>query len=433
MCTRPLLLPVPLKVSPSEHRYLRYFCDHDHNYCYREVTDRGPHFVYRMVPCGCCAECLKKKHNELAIRLYRQCCRSYSVDFLTLTYNNESVPVAFTHEIVDTVTGELVLSDVKLYDSAVLRGFLFSKSDNHVLPDLFVGSHNGLRSYFAPSLRRSDVSDCLKRSRERYARLHGHRSEFTYYLVGEYGSRTKRPHYHLLLWDCPRDFIDILCQEWNALYGFALNKHVNPQVKDGVSSGYLATCRYISKYVSKGQFDSDRPAYKFTQKGRVCSSRYIGLSKHFDLSDDKQVHDWLLGFDLSPVASGVDWSSTNPILSVSQSRFFEFIRDRIRNFIVLSGEHYSPLPQQYLKRLFYKYNNQTKKYEKLPLFALYKDWLARVVYQELREKLPSYFSEYNEVANLAVLRYSRIESLALQDRDRRAFQSLKKSFSECRL
>ena len=433
MCTRPLFLPVPLKVSPSEHRYLQYFCDHDHNYCYREVTERGSRFVYRMVPCGHCPECLKKKHNELAIRLYRQCCRSYSVDFLTLTYDNDHIPIALSNEVVDPITGELVCTPPRVLNSDLLRGLLLVNSDNNTLPDLFCRVNNGLRSYFAPSLNRSDVTDCLKRVRERYSRLYGHRAVFTYYLVGEYGSRTKRPHYHLLLWNCSHDFISMLCHEWNSLYGFALNKHVNPKVKDGFSSGYLATSRYISKYVSKGQFDSDRPAYEFTQKGRVCSSRYIGLSKHFDLADDKQVHDWLLGFDFSPVVSGVDWSSTNPLLMVSQSRFFEFIRDRIRHFIVLSGEHYSPLPQQYLKRLFYKYNNQTKKYEKLPLFALYQNWLARVVSQELRDKLPSYFSERSESANLAVLRFSRAESVALQCRDLHAFQSLKKSFSECRL
>lgn len=66
------------------------------------------------VPCGKCAECVKDQQNEFVIRTVEEQKKRGTVLFVTLTYNEDSVPIKFDEdgEIVDEDTGELQLSDI---------------------------------------------------------------------------------------------------------------------------------------------------------------------------------------------------------------------------------------------------------------------------------------------------------------------------------
>lgn len=102
------------------------------------------------VPCGKCAFCLTNKRLEWAFRIYYEMrTQNYPGYFLTFTYDEKHVRRA----------------------------------------------PSGL------SLRFRDIQLYLKRLRK--AKYYG-----KYICVGEYGSRTFRPHYHMLLWtDAPVDFL----------------------------------------------------------------------------------------------------------------------------------------------------------------------------------------------------------------------------------
>lgn len=50
-----------------------------------------------------------------------------------------------------------------------------------------------------PTLIRSDLSDWLKRLRERYHRENENSSKLRFFAAGEYGDALKRPHYHVIL------------------------------------------------------------------------------------------------------------------------------------------------------------------------------------------------------------------------------------------
>lgn len=94
------------------------------------------------VPCGQCPECLKRRVSHWVHRLEQEAKLHEKHYFLTLTYENNTVPIS-------------------------RNGFL--------------------------SLSRPDLSGFFKRLRKNTG---GH---LRYYGAGEYGTRTKRPHYHVIL------------------------------------------------------------------------------------------------------------------------------------------------------------------------------------------------------------------------------------------
>ena len=118
----------------------------------------------KIVPCGKCYACLSKRRNQWAARLTEQARYSNSNHllnlFLTLTYNEESVP---TIQVADEVFKVANLQDVSAFIKR-LRKSLF-------------GSKKGTLRYFA---------------------------------VSEYGPKTLRPHFHLILFGVPAKKISCL-------------------------------------------------------------------------------------------------------------------------------------------------------------------------------------------------------------------------------
>lgn len=111
----------------------------------REIkTDRN-HFT-TPVPCGNCPECARAKLNAWLFRLQQEMKITTTPLFITLTYNETTVP--------KTPTGQ-------------------------------------------NTLKKSDVQDFLKRLRFHYSKIS--KKQIRYFAVGEYGTNTKRPHYHIVM------------------------------------------------------------------------------------------------------------------------------------------------------------------------------------------------------------------------------------------
>lgn len=116
------------------------------------------------VPCGKCYACRMNKRVAWTYRIQRELMISKSAYFITLTYSDENLPTRVNYE-----TGEI-----------------------------------------CGVLRKSDVQSFIKRLRY-YAGLMG--NKVRYFLVGEYGEKTKRPHYHLLLFNVDRSIVVSYIQE----------------------------------------------------------------------------------------------------------------------------------------------------------------------------------------------------------------------------
>lgn len=168
---------------------------------------RHGEFTYT-VPCGKCAFCLVNKRSQWMFRIYHEMRKQEHPGwFLTLTYDERHVR--------RTASGRL-------------------------------------------SLRFKDVQLFLKKLRKAkyYAK---------YVCVGEYGSETKRPHYHMLLWtDCPVETLD---KFWTSS-------------KDGSKMGNIhcgritmASAMYCLKYIIQPKQKEENGI----EKTRAQFSKGIGL------------------------------------------------------------------------------------------------------------------------------------------------------------
>lgn len=133
--------------------------------CHAPFYVDNPLFPYRSherlvpAPCGKCHPCLQRRSSGWAFRLMQQELISEGALFVTLTYDNENVPLT---------------------------------------PKKFM------------TLNYSDVQKFYKRLRKRHEKRYstGIIPEIKYYTCGEYGSKTYRPHYHAIIFNASAEDIE---------------------------------------------------------------------------------------------------------------------------------------------------------------------------------------------------------------------------------
>lgn len=150
------------------------------------VTDENKKQI--AVPCGKCPACLKRRVSGWSFRLMTERNNSLSAHFITLTYDTHSVPIT-------------------------RNGFM--------------------------SLDKKHVQDFFKRLRKASPRS----VAIKYYAVGEYGGRSYRPHYHIILFNAK---IDLIQQAWSKDGKFIGSVHYGND--EGVTE---KSCGYTLKYVTK--------------------------------------------------------------------------------------------------------------------------------------------------------------------------------------
>lgn len=164
------------------------------------------------LPCGKCPACLKRRTSSWSFRLMQEFKIAESAYFVTLTYNTEHVPIS-------------------------KRGFM--------------------------TLQKRDVQLYFKRLRKLHPKNH---PKIKYYIVGEYGSKTKRPHYHMLLFNAIQEHIS---SAWT-IDGREIGSFHFGEVNEA-SVGY--TLKYMSKpkTIPMHQNDDRVPEFSLMSKGLGAS------------------------------------------------------------------------------------------------------------------------------------------------------------------
>lgn len=206
--------------------------------CYSPFFKDGSTF-----PCGKCLDCRKRRASGWSYRLLKEAEVSTSAFFITLTYNPESVPI----------TKKLFMS----LDQPI--NAIASRIKDRKLQNVTNESHT---QKFIKALRKKN------------------KKTLKYYLVGEYGGKTQRPHYHIILFNA----------ELHTLIGVKLAKQVDlgTVILDGkhhfedtpwkhgtITIGSLtpASAAYTMKYISKtnyigfAEWDDRVPQYANMSKG----------------------------------------------------------------------------------------------------------------------------------------------------------------------
>lgn len=161
------------------------------------------------VACSRCPKCIARRVSGWSFRLREQLKISRTAHFLTMTYDSKYIPITN-------------------------NGFL--------------------------GLRKSDLQKFFKRLRK--AQFGNSRGDISYYSVGEYGGKTRRPHYHCILFNAELKLID---PAWNL--GMIHYGKVEP-----ASIGY--TLKYMQK--NKKQFKLNR--YDDRIKEFSVMSKGLGIS-----------------------------------------------------------------------------------------------------------------------------------------------------------
>lgn len=163
------------------------------------------------VPCGKCPSCVKRKISQWSFRLMQQEKYSHDAYFITLTYDNNHVPITD-------------------------RGYL--------------------------TLVKRDLQLFFKRLRKLNS------TKISYYAVGEYGSKTQRPHYHIILFNCHISTVQTAWRFEGRDIGECHYGDVN-----GASVGY--TLKYISKGRRFHDSDSDDRQPEFALMSKRIGSQYL--------------------------------------------------------------------------------------------------------------------------------------------------------------
>lgn len=192
------------------------------------------------IPCGRCLGCRLDYSRQWADRMMLELDHSKKAVFLTLTYNEENVPYCAEDEFA----GEVVWYD----------------------------------------LYKPHVSEFMKvlRSRKEFEKR-----ELRFFASGEYGKRTKRPHYHLIVFGLGLDdFPDLEVQTVNEL-----NQPVfKSKYLEGVwKKGFCTICdvswntfAYVSRYVVKKAFNVSLPTPYNSPEFSLMSRRPGIGSYYFD-------------------------------------------------------------------------------------------------------------------------------------------------------
>lgn len=305
----------------------------------KQCTCGVDHYRCLPVPCGKCMNCLRRKANVAVVQNYLQMERSSSAWFFTLTYEDDKVPLTFSQHVYDISTGECLYKETENISVADAPNYKYLWTDKARCTTVNSFSEvnsdgNLLVTDLSMTLRRKDVSRWIHAFRSAYKRDTGETSPLKYYAVGEYGPRTGRPHYHVLVYNITRKDAHMLEERWASRLGFVKVKECDltkPQTRTALG-------RYLGKYLSKGSFENPAVEQGLVEKPRKCASRLFGRPDEF-------------------VAKYYKWFRANDLFGrYDFNRLSEATQKLIKNVILsrfhfsIDGYHY-PLPDTLKSRI----------------------------------------------------------------------------------
>lgn len=250
---------------------------------------------WREVPCGKCLECKNAHQNAWYQRIVSEI--DYWKNELgvhnkslwgTLTYDEDHVPIVKGRTIQKilpmyessfkeryTLIDKFDLQNDKRYIDNDTGELLTAKDVNDIYDNL---PRYSVKLKDTRSLRRLDVRLWLKRCRINYERVVGKdkADKFKYYIIGEYGSKTNRPHYHYLVFGINiSDWYKFFISRWIEEFGRQYRVEKIEENFNGLSC-------YLAKYVSKPsqfKFEQSDEYIHLCEKPRVIAS--IGFGKHY--------------------------------------------------------------------------------------------------------------------------------------------------------
>lgn len=193
-----------------------------------------------LIPCGQCIGCRIRQREDWTTRIELEA-RDYpkeEVWFITLTYDDDHVPGMITK------TGE------------IMRKVQYTWKPGEKGPSS------------VQILLYEDIQKFLKRLRKAY------RGKLRYFVAGEYGEQTARPHYHMILYGWrPTDLENLYKIHHNGYYTSEWLKNLWGMGQIQIAQAVPETYRYVAGYVTKKMYEID---------GKKANAYYeLGQTKPF--------------------------------------------------------------------------------------------------------------------------------------------------------
>ena len=219
-----------------------------------------------LIPCGQCIGCRIRQREDWTTRIELEA-RDYpkeEVWFITLTYDDEHVPGMIVK------TGE------------VMRKVQYTWKQGEKRPSS------------VQILLYEDIQKFLKRLRKAYKR------KLRYFVAGEYGEQTARPHYHMILYGWkPTDLENLYKIHHNGYYTSKWMADLWGMGQIQIAQAVPETYRYVAGYVTKKMYEIDgKKANAYYELGQTkpfaCMSLKPGLGDRYYQEHKKEI--WKQGY-----------------------------------------------------------------------------------------------------------------------------------------
>lgn len=206
-----------------------------------------------LIPCGQCIGCRIRQREDWTTRIELEA-RDYpkeEVWFITLTYDEDHVPGMIVK------TGE------------IMRKVQYTWKPGEKLPSS------------VQILLYEDIQKFLKRLRKAY------RGKLRYFVAGEYGEQTARPHYHMILYGWkPTDLKNLYKIHHNGYYTSKWLADLWGMGQIQIAQAVPETYRYVAGYVTKKMYEIDgKKANAYYELGQTkpfaCMSLKPGLGDNY--------------------------------------------------------------------------------------------------------------------------------------------------------
>lgn len=245
------------------------------------------------IPCGQCRGCRRKRAQGWAIRCVHEARTHKHNCYITLTYNDEHVPVGLKHEHFQKFMSRLIASlhrEIKQREKRAAppvggQRLVSQRQETATsLPSRPLAGSGGTGGRQNPRAFLWDPCEVSTSQSARRKKRASRRLHVGYYMCGEYGERTGRPHFHALLFGI--DFSDkrlLKITKGHRLYESETLTKLWGMGHASVGDASFESARYISEYILKKWTGDKKNTYQVTDPvtGEVVEiqKEYNAMSK----------------------------------------------------------------------------------------------------------------------------------------------------------
>lgn len=375
------------------------------------------------VNCGHCDACQQQKANANTFKIRSEVAEphGYVSLFITLTYQNKYIPYIRKSDY-PLYNGDVfpIYRDYDVRRVRVVPRRPHKRQLGRYVPDVKLAFYDykdyycGYLDYFVPAnpddidymptlraqrrdlsfyhvndrvgvLYYKDLQDFFKRLRVNYKRLYHEDPSFNFFAVGEYGPKTKRPHFHISL-HVPQSKVDeyteAIVKSWRYSSEYRLRQYI--EIAKDVSS-------YVSSYVNTHTTLSQ--IYLSKEIRPKCThSKHYGFNRHeFDLAQVEKMldcRDFTFSYEI------ITKSSHHVVTRLLPSYVLSYWFPKIQGFSKLSSEQLIDVytkPEhlsQYARRLKYDTN------ERIDILDEYNDHKIGVRHESFYNRLSRYVDDF---------------------------------------